>query len=413
MNRGGRSLVLVLALALVMVMGFAGLAAAAPGGATVVVDDGTQIQIGRDAYVAPGETVDTVMAVGGNVTVAGTVRTVAVAIGGDVRIESGATVGGAMTPDDVVVVAVGGQIVTQPGARVMGRTMVVTDGVLDDLFDGGFFFGAHGLFSVSTIVGGWLAFTLFFVMFALLATLILPRQITLVRDQVSRAFWPSLGWGALIALIVIPLGSVLLLVTVVGILALVPALFIALPLVVFFGFVGVGTLVGGRLVAALGGRRDNLILAGVVGVAVLGLLNLVPVLGGLLLGVVWMVGLGAIVLAIRDARRRRKAALGAQAGTAAVAPQTSAAVPAEPQTPEAGTPPAAPTPQTAAAEPQAAPPVDAAPTPQTPLAGPTTPQTQTEPPAPAATPATPAPQSPAEPQTPPTPATPETEESAV
>ena len=284
------------------------------------------IQLGRDAYVAPGETADTVVAVGGNVRVAGTVRNAVVAIGGDVRVEPGATVGGGVTSDDVVLVTVGGQVVSRPGAAVTGRTLNVTGRWIEDLFDDGLSFGTNGWFDGGAMIGGWLTFTLFFMMVALLATLILPRQVSMVRDQVSREFWPSLGWGALTALVLIPLASVLLLVTVVGILALVPGLLIALPLVLFFGFVGVSTLVGGQLVAALGGRRDNLVLAGIVGVAILGLLNLVPVAGAIVLAVAWMVGLGATVLVVRNARRQRSAA---QAGPAAPStPQAPAAPPA-------------------------------------------------------------------------------------
>lgn len=312
-KRAGRLAMVLVVLALTMALGWAGIAVAAPGQVTIADRDAI-IRVGQDIYVAPGETVETVVAIGGRVTLAGTVRNAVVAIGGDVVMEPTSSVGGAATPADVAVVTVGGRLITQNGAQLMGKVVTTADGWAVDLFDGWLFNGVNGLNGFN-LVGNWIAYTIFFVVVALLATLIMPRHLVLVRDRVKGHFWACLGWGALTGIILIPLASIILLITVVGVLALIPGLLIALPVVLFFGFVAMGAWLGERVLGSSGGHRENLLLAAVVGVAIFSLLNLVPVAGGMVLGVVWLVGLGATVLAIKDGwKRRRQARLAAAAG---------------------------------------------------------------------------------------------------
>lgn len=86
-----------------------------PPDAVVIVrhDHGSRIRIGGSVVVERGERVDDVVAVLGSVTVRGEVTGSAVAVGGNVHVEDGASVGGE-------VVAVGGRIIAAPTARLSG-----------------------------------------------------------------------------------------------------------------------------------------------------------------------------------------------------------------------------------------------------------------------------------------------------
>lgn len=330
-----RFTLLLAALALTVVLFIPGAASAAPndGG----VDQGTIVQLGRDVYLAPGDTADVLVVIGGNATVAGEVRTAIVAVGGNVRVEPGATVGTAATGSDLAVLSVGGTVTTATGTEITGRVLNTGNGLLYGTFDRWVIPGFDGRIDGVSMVAGWLVFTAFFILVALLAALLMPRQVTQVRDRLSSSPWACLGWGALTALVFIPLASLVLILSVVGILALVPALMIALPLVLFFGFVAVSALVGGRLAEVLGGNRNNLPVAAVIGVAIIGLLNLVPFAGAVALAVVWTFGLGATVLAVRDTWQKRRAA---RSENQALPP-----APTSPAGPESTQPPAEPLPQ--------------------------------------------------------------------
>ena len=61
------------------------------------------------------------VAVGGDVTVNGTVNKAVVAVGGDVTAASTASIGSGMKPDDTAIVAVGGATHVESGASVTGK----------------------------------------------------------------------------------------------------------------------------------------------------------------------------------------------------------------------------------------------------------------------------------------------------
>lgn len=260
--------------------------------------DRTIVEIGESVYIAPGEVCDTVVAVGGAVTVAGTVRHAVVAMGGGVELLPGATVGALMTPDDVAVLTIGGTLTMAKGATLVGRSLDLPSAVgevVGTAVVAPFGQPPHGW--VLAIWGGW---TLFMVLAALAAAAVLPRQVTHVRNRLRARFWPSTGWGFITAFVLVPLSCAGLALTIVGILVLVPWAAVIVPLLALFGLVSAATLVGGGLLHALGSRRDSLVGAAVIGTGLLTLLQLIPVLGAVVLAVATVVGMGATWLVIAD-----------------------------------------------------------------------------------------------------------------
>jgi hypothetical protein len=132
-----------------------------------------------------------------------------------------------------------------------------------------------------------------------------------VRDRIVRHAGSSLGWGTLGAVFVVPAISVLLLVSVIGVLVLIPWLLIVVPLAFFFGFACVSALVGRRLLQLFGAQGEHLVASAVVGVLLLHVLRLIPFAGSVLWALAWLAGFGAVAAEIYlwgRARRARRAA---------------------------------------------------------------------------------------------------------
>jgi hypothetical protein len=175
-------------------------------------------------------------------------------------------------------------------------------------------------FRAGTLLG-WVASTILYAFVAVLCTLLVPRQVITVRDRVVQHPWTSIGWGALTAGVLVPISSVLLLVTVLGILVLIPWLLVVVPLALFFGYVSMGAVLGGRLLGVAGSHRERLVAAAVVGVVLLHCLRLIPYAGTAAWALVWVTGFGAATMATWTWWRGRR-------GTT---PTTHAAGPAKPR----------------------------------------------------------------------------------
>jgi hypothetical protein len=221
--------------------------------APTVIRAGDLARFGNDIHVQPGEVVrGDITAMGGTVTVDGTVHGDIAAIGGDVYLNSTARVEG-----DVV--SVGGTVHEQPGAFVSGKTMTVAGGGPfgrhvriggwdDDRPD----WRAHGLWAPFRVARALVKFMLA-ILFTLLIVWLFPSRIVRGVETVRRNPATSLGIGALVYALLIPslialvIVVALLCITIIGIpLALAALLGYCLFFVVFglFGLVIGATLVG-------------------------------------------------------------------------------------------------------------------------------------------------------------------------
>jgi hypothetical protein len=251
-----------------------------------------QIVLTGRLVVAADETVDAAVIVDGPAVVDGTVREVLVVVNGDAEVSG--TVG-----EDVVVLngdvvirssaEIGGDLVTQStptiedGATIRGdRSSAMTR------FD--FDFGFAGRFV------WWIGYTVSVLVLGVLLLAFAPRLFPAVRDAATGDIGASIGWGVGLFFL-LPIGSVLLLVTVVGIPLGIFTL-LALAFLYTLGYVVATIGLGSRLLPS---QRSRFV-AFFAGLAVLRLLALIPFVGGWLwfLGSVW--GLGLLAVAIRRGR---------------------------------------------------------------------------------------------------------------
>ena len=294
---------------------------------------GDQVRFGEDVVVPKGVTVpsvgafggdvtvngrvtDSVVAFGGDVTINGTVGSTVAAFGGDVKLGPKAVVGKNLSPSEASLLLFGGKLTQAPGAQVTGQTKTFTGVNWGDFVS----WAGRGMI-FSPMLGlsffGWLVQTAFFLVLALVAAALMPRQLRGLQRQLGLKPWASLGWGALTFFVVVPAILVVLVISVIGLLLVLPyALFVLLAY--FFVTTGVGAFLAQKVLTGFGGR-ENLMLAVVLGVVGTTVVSRIPAIGPVLLVAMMVIGAGAAVLGVADWRRERREAAAAQAAANAAA----------------------------------------------------------------------------------------------
>jgi hypothetical protein len=244
--------------------------------------------------VGPGQSVGDLIVIDGDIRVAGRVRGDLVAVNGDVRLSG--TVGG-----DVITVAkrailspgaqVGGNVsyfserpVIAPGARVAGDVTRVSE-ITDPL-------GFVGFFAL------WLAVSVSALVLGLLMLWLAPAALDATMRAATTRPWATVGWGVLV-FFGLPLLALLAFITLVGA-PLGVALGLALWPLYAMGYTTSAWLLGRRLLRPPRGR----VLAFFVGLVILRVVSLVPWIGGVIWLVATVVGLGALAVALWEARRQ-------------------------------------------------------------------------------------------------------------
>jgi len=281
-------------LSLAVLAGILALGAAAPAAGAQADDEPDNLVVitGR-AEVREGETVDNVFIVDGPVVIDGTVRDAVVAVNGDVLVNGTAE-------EDVV--AVDGRVTVGDGGAVEGdvvsrrRPVLEGDGRLEGSWERWDPTAWRGATSIVGWLAMWFAVTISTLILGLLLGLLAPRAAAAVDDASRSGFGSVILWGLIVA-IGLPILAVVAMVTLVG-LPLGLGLLLALGLIYAIGYV-TGAWILGRRVA--GGASP--ILAFLAGWGILRLLALVPVLGSLAWIAASVVGLGALAVAGRRARR--------------------------------------------------------------------------------------------------------------
>ena len=313
--------------------------AATPPGA-LVLEQGSEVQFGSDVFVPAGATMpsvvvfggditiegavtDAVVAFGGDVTINGTVGASTVAFGGNVTLGPDAVLGSTLPSSDPALVLFGGELTRAPGAQVNGQ--IQTFAGLDWGAAAGWL--ARGLL-LNPMGGlsfwGWAVQTAFFLVLALVVAALMPHQLRGLQRHLGGKPWASLGWGALIVFLVAPAILVVLVISLIGLLLVVPyGLFVLLAY--FFVTTGVGAFVAQKVITGFGGR-DNLMLAVTIGVVGTTVMSRIPVAGPVLVTIMMVFGAGAGALGVAEWRRRKReeaAALAAASANAAAwaAPQ--------------------------------------------------------------------------------------------
>ncbi len=285
------------ALALLVLAALApALAAAAPASSAT----GKTVVRFQDYTLAQGQTVRSVVVIRGNAIIGGTVARSVVVVDGTATIESTAVIGADLAAQDSSIVVVGGRLITEPGATIHGKTVRVAGFGLGGLLQGAA--SAAVVRPIGIIVGWWQL--LFLPIVALVVAALFPRAVTRVSDRVHAKFWPSFGWGVA-GLLVSGVLLAILAITIIGLILVVPA-GLALPAVLLFCFVGAAALVGRLVLSSSPRYRDNVLVAAVVGAALVSLASLVPVIGGLAVLVATLAGFGAALSLVNEWRLARR-----------------------------------------------------------------------------------------------------------
>ena len=268
-------------------------AMAAPASAQAETETDTHVVLTGRVEVRAGERLDTVVILDGPAVIDGHLDGAVVALNGDIRVSG-------TVEEDVVALRgraiiasgarVGGDVVSSrdpqvdPGATVEGETRTVR-----------FSFRALGVFFW---VAWWIAVTASLLVLGIVLLALAPAAMAasyaVARGEPGRA----IGWGLAVA-VGLPVASILVMVTVVGIPLGVLGL-LSLALLYAIGYV-VAALALGRMMVKEPTRRYLAFLAGLV---ILRVVGLIPVIGGLVTFVAAAYGLGALAIAAWRAARR-------------------------------------------------------------------------------------------------------------
>jgi hypothetical protein len=289
-------------LLVLIALGALALPSAAAAGARSDHGD-TIVVIRGDVTVPPGETVDGVVVASGDVRIAGR-------SGGDVVVLSGDALVSGRIDGDLVIAS--GQARLLPSAYVSGdvdygdeRPIVAGQAIVRGEVSGKDWGDSIDFLPVTLGVGFWLLMSGSALLLGCLLILIAPRAADALYDRSRKRIGPLIGIGIAIA-IGLPLAAVIAAVTVVGI-PLGFAILLALVPLAAVAYVTAAWALGRRIVK----EPSNRFLSFLAGLAILRLLALVPILGGVagLAAVVFGFGLiGAAIGAAREPRHPSPAA---------------------------------------------------------------------------------------------------------
>ena len=187
---------------------------------------------------------------------------------------------------------------------------------------GGFGWVARGIFlnPGGFSLFGWLLQTAFCLVLALVIAALMPKQLRAVQQNVGRKPWASLGWGALVFFVVAPAILIVLVISLIGLLLVLPYLLLV-ALTYFVVTTGASAFLAQKVITGFGGK-ENLMLAVTIGVVGTTIVSQIPVIGPLLMLALLVFGIGAAAIGVADwRRRRREAAAALAAAQAAVAAQ--------------------------------------------------------------------------------------------
>lgn len=246
---------------------------AALKGLDTSVKEESIVRVGENVVVPQGAEVRSAVAVGGSVIVAGKVQEDVVAIGGDVTLQDGASIGG-----DVV--TVGGLVHKNPVAVIKGNIVevklpagVVTKGL------------GWGITLMSVL--SFLAF----IVLAVILTSLFPTQLGLASYYTEKQPGHALLWGFL-ALLAVPAAVILLVLTIFGI-PFIPVLLLLVGAAFLFGYIAISQLLGKLALKAFKVRGKPMAFEVVTGLVILYLVGFLPILGWIVKSLVGLAGLGA------------------------------------------------------------------------------------------------------------------------
>lgn len=314
------------------------------GGTLQASEEKSIIKIGSDVTIESGQKVHTVVALGGQITVDGTVGNNVVAVGGSVVLTKQAVVGGN-------VLSLGGVIVAARDAQVTGSLTEINSSNLYETLTAAMSADWEGWSWIFAIIS--LAIFLVILVLAILIVALLPKPVRTVGEAIRENTFKVVLCGLLGLVLIVPL-ALLLTISVVGI-ALIPLEVIIVVCSVLLGFIAVGQLIGGKVLSLFKRPNPGIVRETFLGLIILWLIGWLPYIGWMVKALAIVLGLGAVLITRFGTYRSGKGELPAAAAVTAPAP-APAPVPADVT---AAPPPAAPpAPGDASPAPMGGPPAD-------------------------------------------------------
>ena len=253
------------------------------------------VKIGGDVTIAEGNKVKNAVAVGGQITVNGTVTGHVLAIGGSVVLTRTALVEGN-------VVSVGGGIVMGKGARVHGSLKEINASdisqslasVLNEDWEG--WSWVFAVLSLLLFIG--------IMLLAILLVTLLPKPVCIVATAIRESPFRVFLWGLLVLISIVPL-AVLLTISVMGI-VLIPlemALVVGSALV---GFIAVAQLAGDKIFLFFKKRDQSIVSDVSLGLIILWLIGWIPNIGWMIKVIAVVLGLGGVFVSCLGAGQKWK-----------------------------------------------------------------------------------------------------------
>ena len=299
-------------------------------GTARATEDKSIIKIGSDVTIEQGSRVRNVIAIGGQITVNGTVDKSVWAIGGSVVLTKTAVVG-------EQVVALGGVIVAARDATVGGSLTEINSSNLFETLTAALSSEWEGWSWVFAIIS--LSIFVVLLVLALLIAALLPKPVLAVSEAITENTFKVVLWGLLGLVMIAPL-ALLLTISVVGI-ALIPLEVIVVACSILLGFIAVGQHIGRNVLRLLKRPHFSLVRETFWGLIILWLIGWLPYIGWMVKAIAIVIGLGAVLVTRFGTHQGWKciplppamAVPGGQAASAEPQPSPAATVPSEPVAP--------------------------------------------------------------------------------
>lgn len=223
-------------------------------------NDRSRVRLGRDIIVEKGDSYDSVVSLGGNITVHGRVKESAVAIGGNVFVKNSGIV------EDAAVV-IGGEVFLAGNGKVGEDIIEIEGGNIGQIFRrsaGWSNWHLPFIFRSFSLIGT--------LIIALISVLIFPGFIESISLQLKKLPGKSLLYGFLALVLLVP-GTILLALSLIGI-PFIPILLFTYFLSYFLGYFAVSKILGQRLLASFSSLLHLTVLISVLGSFITSRINL-------------------------------------------------------------------------------------------------------------------------------------------
>jgi len=255
------------------------------GPAAIASADTSIFKIGSDVTIEKGQKIQSVVAIGGQITVSGAVEKSVVAIGGSVVLTKTAVVKGN-------VVSLGGVIVIARDASVGGDLTEINSSNLYETLAA----------ALSSEWEGWswifavISLSIFFVILvlALLIAALLPKPVRIVSEAIHENTFKVVLCGILGLVLIAPL-ALLLTISVVGI-ALIPLEVIIVVCSVLLGFIAVSRIIGGKALRLFKRPNPGIVRETFWGLLIIWLIGWIPYVGWMVKAIAIVLGLGSVLI---------------------------------------------------------------------------------------------------------------------